>query len=293
MQKMQNSGKFAVSMVIFGTIGLFVRNIGLPSGEIALYRAILATVFIGGVFLFTGQKLSLGAAKKALGWLLLSGAAMGFNWILLFQAYRYTTVSMATLTYYFAPVLVTLISALLFREKMTAKSWFCFGMATVGVVLMSLQTDGQMGQNPLLGIVFGFGAAGLYATVMLLNKRIQGIPDLHRSFYQFLAAIAVLIPYVLFTDGVTVQNLDFFGWGNLLLVGLFHTGVAYLLYFSAMKTMTGQKIAVLSYLDPLVAVILSVTVLRERLQPLQWIGGILLLGFTLYNELPAKDKKKR
>ena len=120
--------KVVLSMAIFGTIGLFVRNISVSSGELALYRAVMAVIVLSGVFLITGQKIPFREIQKELPLLLISGVAMGFNWILLFQAYKYTTVSVATLSYYFAPVIVTLACPILFKEKMGAKQWICFGM---------------------------------------------------------------------------------------------------------------------------------------------------------------------
>ena len=106
--KKENTSKvlMALSMFIFGTLAPFVRNINLSSGELALYRAVMAAVMVGGFLLITGQKLSFASIKRELLLLLFSGAAMGVNWILLFEAYKYTTVSVATLSYYFAPVIV-------------------------------------------------------------------------------------------------------------------------------------------------------------------------------------------
>lgn len=276
------------SMTIFGTIGLMVRNIGVSSAELALYRALLALVLIGGVMLATGQKISFRAISKELPLLLISGCAMGFNWILLFQAYKYTTVSVATLSYYFAPVLVTLACPVLFREKLGAKQWICFGMSTLGIVLITGIGDLGTGSNHLLGIGFGLGAACLYATVILLNKFIKNVEGISRTFLQFVSAAAVLIPYVAFTDGFTLGQLDPTGWIFLLIVGFVHSGIAYCLYFSSLKELPGQKAAILSYIDPLVAVLLSVTVLQEKMNALQIIGGILILGFTLWNEIQPK-----
>lgn len=273
------------SMVIFGTIGLLVRNIPLPSAEIALYRAVLAAVLLGSYFLIARQKIQICALGKELPLLILSGAAMGFNWILLFEAYNYTTVSVATLSYYFAPVIVTAVCPVLFREKMGTKQWICFAMSTLGIVLITGIGDVGEGSQHLLGIGFGLGAAVLYATVILLNKCIKGVAGIHRTFLQFLAAICVLVPYVLTTTGIHVQMLNGTGWMNLLVVGLIHTGVTYCLYFSALKDLPGQTAAILSYIDPLVAVLLSVFVLGEQITVIQIVGGILILGFTLYNEL--------
>jgi len=277
-----------VSMTVFGTLGIFVRNIPVSSGELALYRAVLAAVLIGLFLLVTGRKIPFARLGKNLPLLLVSGVAIGVNWILLFEAYRYTTVSIATLSYYFAPVIVTVVSPVLFREKLTKKQILCFVMSTIGLVVITGVGDVGGGRG-LVGILFGLSAAFFYAMVVLLNKFIQGVEGIHRTFLQFLSAIAVLIPYVLMTGGVTLGSMDGIGWVNLLAVGLVHTGVAYCMYFSALKELPGQKTAILSYIDPLVAVLVSVTVLGEPLTLWQAVGGLLILGFTLYNEITPKE----
>lgn len=273
------------SMTVFGTIGLFVRNISVSSGELALYRAVLAAVFIGMYLLATGQRIPFGAIRRQIPLLLLSGTAMGINWILLFEAYNYTTVSAATLSYYFAPVIVTAVCPILFREKLTVRQIVCFVMSTVGLVLITGIGGGTSGGRDSVGILFGLGAAVFYASVVLLNKFIRNVDGIHRTFLQFLAAIVTLIPYVAVTGGMTLGGLNAAGWGFLLIVGLVHTGITYCLYFTALKEIPGQKAAILSYIDPLVAVGISVLVLGEPLTFAQTCGGLLILGFTLWNEL--------
>ena len=277
------------SMAIFGTLGPFVRNISMSSGELALYRAVMAAALIAVFLLVTGQRIPFAAIKKEIPLLLLSGMAMGFNWILLFEAYKYTTVSVATLSYYFAPVIVTAVCPLLFRERLTTRQIICFVMSTLGLVLITGIGDLSVGSSHFTGILFGLGAAVLYATVILLNKFINNVEGIHRTFLQFLAAIAVLVPYVALRSGVTLGGMDVTGWVCLLVVGLVHTGVTYCMYFSSLKELPGQKAAILSYIDPLVAVLISVTVLRETMTVWQLIGGVLILGFTLWNELGEKE----
>jgi len=286
--KRENTAKglMAAAMFIFGTLAPFVRNINVSSGELALYRAVLAAALVGGFLLITKQKIPVGSIKKEFLLLLLSGAAMGINWILLFEAYKYTTVSVATLSYYFAPVIVMVVCPLLFQERLTGKQILCFAMSTVGLVLITGTSGG--GSRDLLGIAFGLGAAVFYAAVMLLNKFIKGVTGLHRTFIQFLSAIAVLVPYVALTGGCTLGGLNGVGWSALLIVGLVHTGITYCMYFSALKELPGQKVAILSYIDPLVAVLVSVIWLHEGITVPQIIGGMLILGFTLWSELPVR-----
>ena len=279
------------AMFIFGTLSPFVRNISVSSGELALYRAILATVLIGSYLLITGQSIDLRSIKKELLLLTVSGAAMGFNWILLFESYKYTTVSVATLSYYFAPVIVTAACPLLFKEKLTGKQIICFVMSTIGLVLITGIGGNEPNGTHHIGILYGLGAACLYASVVLLNKFIKNVAGIHRTFLQFLAVILVLIPYVALTGGVSLNTMSPTGWVCLLVVGLVHTGITYCLYFSSLRDLPGQKAAILSYIDPLVAVLISVTVLGETMTPVQVLGGGLILGFTLWNELPARERK--
>ncbi len=277
------------SMTVFGTLGIFVRNIPVSSGELALYRAILAALLIAVFLLVTKQKIPFANIKREVPLLLASGVAMGINWILLFEAYKYTTVSVATLSYYFAPVIVTVVCPILFKERLTGKQIVCFVMSTLGLVLITGIGD-IGGGSDFLGILFGLGAAVFYATVILLNKFIKNVEGIHRTFLQFLSAIVILIPYVIMTSGVTLGNLNGLGWANLLIVGLIHTGVTYCMYFSSLKELPGQKAAILSYIDPLVAVLISVTILGESMTVWQVIGGILILGFTLWNEISPKAR---
>ena len=286
-----------VSMSIFGTLAIFVRNISVSSGELALYRAILAAILIGTYLLISGQKSKNSSGnnetmsnnpfrctKKELILLLFSGMAMGFNWILLFEAYKYTSVSAATLSYYFAPIIVTVVCPFLFHEKLTKKQILCFTMSTLGVFLITGVPDFQNMGRDTIGILFGLSAAVFYATVILLNKFIKNVAGIHRTFLQFLAAVVTLIPYVALTSGFHINTLDSKGWVNLLIVGLIHTGITYCLYFSSLKELPGQEAAILSYVDPLMAVIISVTILGESISLPQIIGGILILGFAIWNE---------
>ncbi len=281
--------KLLVAMLIFGSIAVFVKNVPLRSAEVALFRAILAILAIGLVLLLKKTNPVRGVNRKTLLFLLLSGAAMGFNWILLFEAYNYTTTSIATLCYYFAPVLVTVLCPFLFREKMTVKQGVCFALSTLGVVLI-VGVSGTGGGDPLTGILLALGAAVLYATVVLFNKGISGVDGISRTFLQFCAAALVLTPYVALTGGFEIGSITATGLGFLLAVGLVHSGLAYCLYFSALRDMPGQEASLLSYADPLLAVILSVTLLREPITVWQIVGGVLILGFSILNEIDFKKK---
>lgn len=275
--------KMIVSMTVFGTIGLFVRVIPLDSAMIALCRGVIAFAVLFGYLFFTkglanDNQLPIPYVK-----LFLSGAAMGINWILLFEAYKYTSIALATLSYYFAPIIVILLSLLLFRERLSKKQLVCFIGATIGMVFIIGVSGG--GSNDLLGILFGLGAAVFYATVILLNKSIKNLDGMKRTLYQFGAAIIVLAPYVGLTSGFDVSNLDLLGTISLFVVGVFHTGITYFLYFSSLAMLKGQQAAILSYIDPLLAVLLSVVFLSEPILFSQLVGGGAILLFAFLNEV--------
>lgn len=285
MEKRLNAkAMLIISMLVFGTLGVFTRNISVSSGELALYRAILASLLIIVYLTATKQTIPLKGIKKEIPLLLISGIAMGFNWILLFQAYKYTTISAATLSYYFAPVILTVVCPFLFHEKLNKKQIICFIMSTLGLILIIGVGKTGFGGKNLLGIIFGLGAAVFYATVIILNKFIKNVGGIHRTLLQFFAAIIVLVPYVALTGGMHLNELNFTGWACLLTVGLIHTGITYCLYFSALKDLKGQQAAILSYIDPLTAVIISAVIFGEHVSLQQLIGGALILGFTLWNE---------
>ena len=279
-----------LSMIIFGTIGLFVKYIPLSSGEVALYRAILAIILLGLFLLITKQKINFKEIKKDLLLLLISGIAMWINWILLFEAYNYTSVSVATLSYYFAPVLVLIVSPVIFKEKLTVKQIICFAGSTIGLILLTGITGFDASDNHFKGIILGVLAAIFYATVIILNKFIKGVSGINRTFLQFVSSIVVLLPYVLLTTGINVLKLEGISWIYLIVIGFIHTGICYCMYFSSVKDLKGQEVAILSYIDPLVAVIVSLIFLKETMGVFQIIGGILILGFSIWNEIRVMKK---
>lgn len=279
------------AMGIFGTIGLIVRYIPLSSAVIACARGFMGLVFLLGVMLLTKKKPDLPAIRKNLLLLAVSGAAMGFNWILLFESYRYTTVATATVCYYLAPLMLLLACPLL-GERLTAKKLLCVGIALVGLVFVSGVLQQIPTKEELLGIAFGLGAAVLYASVMFMNKKLSPIPAYDKTILQLGSAAIVILPYILLTEGLPSFSLTAIQWVLLIVVGIVHTGIAYALYFGSMKNLRAQTIAVFSYLDPVIAVLLSALVLRETMTWGNILGAVFILGSALYSEFPTKSKER-
>lgn len=294
MQERSAKWKLIASMVIFGTIGLFVRHISLPSSVIALCRGVTGTVFLLALLLWRRMELDLNAIRKNLLWLVLSGTAIGFNWILLFESYRYTSVAVSTLCYYLAPILVILVSPLILKEQLTGKKIACVAAALVGMVCLSgVLQSGMPKGGELKGILFGLSAAVLYASVILLNKQLSDISALEKTVLQLGVSAVTLLPYCLLPMDGTMLTVDLKSLLLLIFVGVIHTGMAYAMYFDALGSIRGQTAAILSYIDPVVAVLASVLLLREAMQGVEVIGAVLILGAAVISEvqLPKKTRK--
>ncbi len=284
--------KLIAAMFIFGSIGIFVRTIGLSSGILAIVRGSIGTVFLLLAWLAMGKRLSLLSIRKNLKFLVFSGAAIGANWICLFEAYRYTTIAVATLCYYLAPVFVILASPLFLKEKLTAVKAGCVAVSLFGMALVAdIFGNGQEAAGGWKGIAFGVTAALLYASVVIMNKFLKEIEAVDMTVSQLGIASLVLLPYVLYTEDGTGITLGVSTLFLLLYLGIVNTGIAYLLYFSSLKDLSGQTAALFSYIDPVTAILLSALLFHEDMSAEQIIGAVLILGATLVSELAGGRKQ--
>ena len=287
-EKNRSIGMLIGSMVIFGTIGVVRRGVEAPSALIAMARGIVGVLFLYLFICLRGQRLDQSAIRRNLALLLCSGAAMGVNWILLFEAYNYTTVATATLCYYMAPSFIILASPLVLGEALTGRKLLCVGIALGGMVLVSGVLEAGFAAAELRGAALGLGAAGLYASVILMNKRLCGIGAYDRTIVQLLSAGLVMLPYLLLTGGFAGLRPSGGSLALLALICLVHTGLAYALYFGSMDALPAHTLALFSYLDPVVAVLLSALLLRENVTVLTLLGAVLVLGSAVLGELPDR-----
>lgn len=283
---MNSKLKIITSMLIFGSIGIFVKNINLSSMEIAFLRAVIGSLFLAGAGFVMKQKPEFKAIKQNAVLLILSGAAIGLNWIMLFQAYKYTTISTATLSYYFAPVFVIIMSPIILKEKLPPIKIVCIIMAMLGLFLiLDINGTGANGSyNNIIGILYGLSGAALYASVILMNKFIKNLSGFETTLIQLMVSGLVLVPSIIFQDKFRIADVSSKAWIFILIVGIIHTGIAYLLYFTSIKQLNGQSIAILSYIDPISAVIIAAVILGETMTLLKIAGGIFILGSTFLSE---------
>lgn len=284
---------YIISMLIFSTIGIFRKYVPLSSEFIAFTRGFIGVLFLIVVILLTKRKIDKTNIKKNIILLIVSGSFIGLNWLLLFESYKYTSVATATLCYYMAPIFILIISPFLLKEKLNIFNIICILASIIGMVLVSgIIEVGFNDINTIKGVLFGLSAAVLYASVVITNKKIKSVNSYDRTIVQLLFSTVILVPYLFFSKGFS--NLDF-GIDSvilLLIMGIIHTGLAYALFFASMDNISAQSIALFSYIDPVMAIILSTIILDERMSLLQIIGAFLILGFTFINEyLTVKIKR--
>lgn len=277
---------FVLSMLIFGTVGVLRRYIPLPSAFLAFSRGIL-----GGLFLIafvrlkkkgTGTKLP----PRTLLRLVVTGAMIGVNWILLFEAYNHTTVAVATLCYYMEPTIIILASPFVFQERLTGKKAVCALVSVLGMVLVSgVIGAGGVRSGNLRGVALGLGAAFFYSAVVMLNKKTPGIDAYQRTTVLLLSAGIVMLPYLLLTGGFGGGDFSVTSGLLLFVLGVIHTGIAYAMYFGGMDGLKMQTIAVFSYIDPVSALLFSALLLREPLGILSIVGAVMILGSAVFSEL--------
>lgn len=274
-----------ISMIIFGTIGIFVRHIPLSSSAIALSRAIIGTLFLLAILIIKRSKTSFKDLRKNLIYLILSGTLIAVNWIMLFEAYRYTSVAVATVCYYLAPIFVLIASPIILKEKLTVIKTISIFTALIGAIFVSgVFQSGTDANINIKGILFGIIAAIFYAGVIILNKKIKGLKAFDITILQLAVSAIVLLPYTLLTSKIEASAFTSNTVILLIIVGIVHTGIAYTLYFSSIKALKAQTVAIFSYIDPVVAIFLSIALLGEKLDVLSIIGSIMILSATVISE---------
>ena len=281
---------FIASMVIFGTNGLIVANISLGSAEIVLMRTFLGSLFLLAIVLVK-RSFSFADLKADLIPATIGGAALGLNWVLLFSAYRSAGVGLSTLTYYCGPIIVLALSPVLFREKLTWNK--LLAIAAVAVGMFCITGDIEPGSDVQTGILFGGGAALLYASLIVANKRVKRLSGLNCAMYELIVAFFVVLIYLLASNVKlpVVPAAEDIVW--VLVIGLVNTGLAYYLYFSSLQKLPGQTVALVCYIDPLTALLVSGAFLGEKLLGVQIAGAVLILGGACLGELKFKKTENK
>lgn len=283
---------FILSMIIFGAVGIFAKYIEMPSYKIAFSLSLIGALFSLAVFKFRKQKIAWMVIKKNVIPLFVASIALSGNWFFLFAAYKETTIANAALSYYFAPVLVIMLSPLILNERLSIKKGICIVISLVGLFLILKNSTQQMAGNNLLGIGFGLIAAIFYATLTITNKFIRDLDGFTITFVQLSLSVLLFLPFMLFTStlhfAITKDTLLL-----IILLGVLHGGIGFYLFFTGMKMLKTQSIAILSYIDPLTSLLISILIVKEKMTLEQLVGAVLLLGSIWVAETQWRRVEKR
>lgn len=287
-QKNYPRTKILIAMILFGTMSIAVRGAGLPSSVLALFRAAIGGMSIIIFSFLKGNRIDFSAIRQNFRLLFLSGIMLGFGWVLLFEAYNYVSVATATLCYYMQPVILILVSPLFLKEKLTQKKVFCAVLALFGMTLVSGVFEGGLSGGSWHGIMLALGAAVLYVAIIIFNKRIESISSFDRVAAQLLLSIPALLLYVLINHQFRNVEVTMASAVWVAITGVLYTGVTYMLFYGSLPYVSSQTAAILSYVDPAVAVLVSVIFFGEPMTFLMASGALLILGAALISELKIR-----
>ena len=274
--------KYIAALLLFGSNGIVASYIALSSYEIVFTRTLIGALGLMLIFIASKQTVRMWSNKSHFLYLAISGAAMGTSWMFLFEAYAQIGVSLATLAYYCGPVFVMILSPLIFKEKITAAKLIGFATVVVGMLGVNGQAvlQGRVGW----GLVFGLLAAGMYAVMVIFNKKAASIAGLENPMWQLITSFITVAIFLGLKQGWSI-HLAPDSLLPILLLGVVNTGIGCYFYFSSIGDLPVQTVAILGYLEPLSALFFSAAILGESLGLLQIIGAGLILGGAAWGEL--------
>jgi len=272
--------KYILALLLFGSNGIVASYIDLNSYEIVLLRTLIGSLLLIAIFFLSRGKLTFWKHKKDFAFLAVSGIAMGTSWMFLYEAYTQIGVSIASLCYYCGPVIVMILSPLLFNEKLTPPKIIGFFAVLVGIFLVN--GYGAVSANRF-GLLCGLASAVMYAFMVIFNKKAASIAGLENSTLQLFIAFATVAVFVGFKQGFKI-GIPTESVLPIFVLGLLNTGIGCYLYFSSIGRIPVQTVAICGYLEPLSAVLFSVIFLREKLLPMQIIGAVLIISGTIFGE---------
>ena len=274
--------KYIVALLLFGSNGIVASHIALSSYDIVFTRTLIGSLFLTLIFVFSKQKVQLWKNKAHLLYLVISGVAMGTSWMFLYEAYARIGVSLATLAYYCGPIIVMVLSPLLFREKLASAKLLGFLAVIIGMLCVNGQALLQGSAS--WGLIFGILSAVTYAFMVIFNKKAISITGLENPMWQLIISFITVAVFVGLKQGYSINISQ----GNLvpiLILGVLNTGIGCYFYFSSIGELPVQSVAIGGYIEPLSALLFSAVLLGETLSVLQIAGAALILGGAAFGEL--------
>ena len=286
---MKNSAtlRYLFALFLYGTIGFFLHFVKYSSEFVVLGRGVLGSLFIFLVLSLRKEKIDIDAIKKNLKTLLISGFALGFNWVFLFAGYRYG-IAISSLCNYMAPIIVVVISILVYKQKISKPQILFIIMAFVGMLLLIGVIGGDL-KGDVRCVIYGLLAALGFVILVLCNKRLTDIKPLEKTLVQLLASALIVLPYVILNNGFP-KEFDLTSTLIILVLDILHTGVAYICYFSSIDVLPAQSIAILGYLEPVLNFVIGALVFHEELGVSSIVGAVLILIASVGNEISGTNE---
>jgi RarD protein len=279
--------KYIASLLLFGSNGIVASYIVLNSIEIVFTRTLIGSLFLILIFVFLKQKAQFWKNKAHLYCLIISGIAMGASWMFLYEAYSRIGVSIATLAYYCGPVIVMILSPVLFREKMTWVKLVGFIAVLTGMFCVNIHVLSQGGTA--WGLFFGIMSAIMYAFMVIFNKKAISITGLENSMCQLCVSFITVAISLGLSHGFSI-HIEQGSILPILILGILNTGIGCYLYFSSIGNLPVQTLAICGYLEPLSALLFSAILLGETLSFVQIVGAVLILSGSAFGELFRSKK---
>ena len=280
--------KYITALILFGLNGIVASHISLSSYEIVFMRTLIGSLFLILIFVFSIQKPQFCRDKKHFAYIVISGVAMGASFMFLFEAYATIGVCIATLAYSCGPVIVMILSPVIFKEKLTAFKVSGFLAVVLGMYCVNGQLIAQ--GTVSWGLIFAMMAALMYAFMVIFNKKATKIVGLENPMWQLIISFLTVAVFVGLKQGFSI-NFALSDLMPIMVLGFVNTGIGCYFYFSSIGNLSSQTVAICGYLEPLSALFFSTALLGESLNSVQMVGAVLILGGAAFGELFHKKQK--
>ncbi|UTH75929.1 DMT family transporter [Chromobacterium sp. IIBBL 290-4] len=270
-------GQMLAAMALSGTLGWFVLQSGQPAFNVVFFRCLIGAACLALFIAWRGLWRPWPFTRRSLLLCLAGGVALVGNWLLLFNAYRYSSIGLATVVYQAQPFILYGMAVLWLGEVASRRKLAALGIAFIGLLLIIWPALGQgtAGGQWWLGVSLALGAAFFYALATLITKRLPaGIPPHLIACAQTLTGALLLWPLL---QPARLAEADAAAWGCLAVLGMVHTCVMYILMYSAFRRLPTTMIGALGFVYPLAAVWVDYLAYGHALLPGQWLGMALIV----------------
>lgn len=283
--------KMSIAMILFGSVGFFSERSGVPALELVFIRCLCAAVFLGSFWWLSGQLRREKWIPKELIRILICGVFLILNWIYFFKAIEETGVTVAISIYHLAPVIVMILGAFIYKEKLTVLPVTAIIACFIGTLAIAeINRTASISEFLSKGLIFGLLSALFYALLTLTGKGFKYTSSYAITTIQVAFGALLLLPFV---DLSLFEGLTTLNWFYIAITGFVHTGIVFYLFFDSIRSLSTQMIAILVFLDPLVAILMDIFITGFEPSLEQWIGILLIFGGMALTLMPKRAQSKK